>query len=106
MYTYIYTENGTDGKRQLPFVCCKLKRKWHTFFVSANGKRKFVFLGPQTKNSNRISASVPSKPIANGVKISTYKQKGIWRINIGISLHADKKEDSADRSPVINLYRL
>ncbi len=40
-YIYIYIENGTKRKRQLPCVFCKQK------------KRKFVFLGGQTINSNR-----------------------------------------------------
>ncbi len=33
IYMYKYTENGTNGKRQLPFVCCKQKRKKEDFFL-------------------------------------------------------------------------
>jgi hypothetical protein len=41
---YIYAENGTNGKRQLPFVCCKRKTETTNFrLFSANGNRKFVF---------------------------------------------------------------
>jgi hypothetical protein len=49
------TGNGTNGKRQLPFVYCKRKTETKNFrLFAANGNRKwkFVFLGRQTKNSN------------------------------------------------------
>jgi hypothetical protein len=32
---YIYTENRTDGKRQLPFVCCERKMKTANFRLFA-----------------------------------------------------------------------
>jgi hypothetical protein len=41
------TENGTHGKRQLPFVCCKRKTEtayFHLFAGNGIGKRKFIFL--------------------------------------------------------------
>ncbi len=49
-------ENRTNGKQQLPFVCCK----WQTemanlglFPADGKRKRKFVFLGWKTINGNR-----------------------------------------------------
>jgi hypothetical protein len=39
-YKYIHSENGSNGKQQLKFVCCKWK-KWN-----------FVFLGQQMINVN------------------------------------------------------
>ncbi len=45
MYIYIctYAENETNGKQQLPFVCCKRKTETENekvcFPWSANGKR-------------------------------------------------------------------
>jgi hypothetical protein len=59
----IYTETGTIGKWQLPIVCCKRKTETANFrLVSANGKRKLVFLGLKTINSNpfSVSANVPT----------------------------------------------
>ncbi len=49
---YIYTENGTNKKRQFSFVCCRPKMETANFHLSVangNGKRKFVLLGRQTK---------------------------------------------------------
>jgi hypothetical protein len=50
------TENRTNGKRQLPFVCCKREMEMTDFrLFAANGNRKwkFVFLFRQTINGNR-----------------------------------------------------
>jgi hypothetical protein len=46
-------------KRQLPFVCGKRKTEAANFLLFAengngNGKRKFVFLGRQTKSNRRL----------------------------------------------------
>ncbi len=49
-------ENGTNGKRKFPFICCKRKMETANFrFFAANGNRKrmFDFLGRQTINDNR-----------------------------------------------------
>jgi hypothetical protein len=49
-------ENGTDGKWQLPFVCCKRKTEAENlpfFDANGNGNRKFVFIGLETVNGNR-----------------------------------------------------
>jgi hypothetical protein len=49
-------ENGTNGKQQLPFVCCKEKTEsanLRLFAANGSGKRKFVFLSRQTVNRNR-----------------------------------------------------
>ncbi len=54
--TLLQTENGTDGKRQLPFVCCKRKTETANFCLFAangNGKWKFVFYGQWTINGYR-----------------------------------------------------
>ncbi len=40
--TSVYLQQTANGNSKLPFVCCK-----------RNGKRKFVFLGRQTRNGNR-----------------------------------------------------
>jgi hypothetical protein len=43
-------ENGTYGKQQLPFVCCKRKTEAASFrLFSVNGKRKFVFWSAKDK---------------------------------------------------------
>ncbi len=50
IYIYIYTENGTDGIRQLPFVSCKWKMEmanFCSFAANGNRKRKLVFLGQE-----------------------------------------------------------
>jgi hypothetical protein len=47
------TENRTNGKQQLLFVCCKRKTEtanFRLFAANRNGKRKFVFLGQQMIN--------------------------------------------------------
>jgi hypothetical protein len=50
----IYTGYRANEKRQLPFVCCKRKNgNGKPPFVYCKRKWKFVFLGRQTKNSNR-----------------------------------------------------
>ncbi len=54
--TYVYKENRTNGKQQLPFVCCKRKTEtanFPLFAAKGNGKWKFVFLGRQTINSHQ-----------------------------------------------------
>ncbi len=41
-------ENGTNGKWQLPFVCCKQKTEitnFNIFPANGNGKQKLVYLG-------------------------------------------------------------
>jgi hypothetical protein len=41
-------ENGIDGERQLPFVCCKQKTEtanFRSFARNGNEKQKFVFHG-------------------------------------------------------------
>ncbi len=51
----MYTENGTNGKWQLMFVCCILKMKTANFRLSAanrNRKEMIVVLGRQTIISN------------------------------------------------------
>jgi hypothetical protein len=57
-------ENGTNTKRQLPYVCCEQKTEtanFRLFAANGNGKRKFVFLGRPTINGDGIavSANVP-----------------------------------------------
>jgi hypothetical protein len=50
------TENGTNGKRQLPFVFCKRKTEmenFRLFTANRNRKQTFDFLGRQTINGNR-----------------------------------------------------
>jgi hypothetical protein len=58
------TENGTYGKRQLPFVFCKRKTETaNSRLFVANGKRTVVCLGWQTINGDRkiaVLAYVPS----------------------------------------------
>jgi hypothetical protein len=52
----LQTENGTNRKRGLPFVCCKEKTETvnlRLFAADGNGKRKFLFLGRQMLTSNR-----------------------------------------------------
>jgi hypothetical protein len=52
-------EKGIDGKRRLPFVCCKQKTEtanFHLFVANGKGKRKFVFLGQQTIKDNQTIA--------------------------------------------------
>ncbi len=50
----LQTEIRTNGKRQLPFMCCKRKTaNFCLFAATGTGKRKFVFLGRQTINGNR-----------------------------------------------------
>ncbi len=58
IYTYMsmYTENGTNGKQKLPFVCCKWKKhtkNFRLFATNRNGKWKFVFLSRKRINGNR-----------------------------------------------------
>jgi hypothetical protein len=53
IYIYKYTEDGTNGKWQLPFVCYKQKRQTSISFLQKNGKWKFVFLGRQWINCDR-----------------------------------------------------
>jgi hypothetical protein len=58
-------ENGTNAKRQLPYVCCEQKMEianFRLFAANGNGKRKFVLLGRPTINGNgtAVSANVPS----------------------------------------------
>ncbi len=48
--------NGTSGKRQFLFVCCKRKTEvanLHLFAVNGNRKLKVFLLGRQTINGNR-----------------------------------------------------
>jgi hypothetical protein len=58
--THTYTQNGTNGKygkRQFLIVCCKQKAEtanFRLFAANENRKRKFVSLGRQTINGNRI----------------------------------------------------
>jgi hypothetical protein len=50
-------ENGTNGKWQFPIACGKWKAemaKVRLFATNGNGKQKFVFIGWQTINSNRL----------------------------------------------------
>jgi hypothetical protein len=57
---FTQTENGTNGRWQVPFVFCKRKTETANFgFVTANGngKWKFVFLGQQMINGNTIAVS-------------------------------------------------
>ncbi len=52
----LQTENGSNGKRHLPFVFCKRKTEManlRLFAANGNGKRLFVFLSRQTINCNR-----------------------------------------------------
>jgi hypothetical protein len=52
----LQTENGTNGKQQLPFVFCKRKAGISNFSLFAairNRKLIFVFLGRQAINGNR-----------------------------------------------------
>jgi hypothetical protein len=64
-YVYIYTAIGTNGNRQLPFVCCKRKTEKANFlWFSANGKQKAEVCFPWSANDERqstfaVSANVP-----------------------------------------------
>jgi hypothetical protein len=52
----LQTENGTDGKWQLLFLCCKPyieTANVRLFAANGNGKRKFVTLGQHTINGNQ-----------------------------------------------------
>ncbi len=70
----IYTENRTNGKLQLPFVCCKRKTETANFrlYCTANGNRKrnFVFLGQQMINSSRRLLYQPACPSMMTSRIS------------------------------------
>jgi hypothetical protein len=51
----MYTENGTNGKWQLMFVCCIFKMKtanFRLFAANRNRKEKIFVLGRQTIISN------------------------------------------------------
>ncbi len=55
-FQYIYTENWTMRKWQLPFVCCKPKTEmadFHLFPANGSGKRKLIFLSRQMISDNR-----------------------------------------------------
>ncbi len=53
-YTYIYLENGINGKTKLLFVCCKCKTETANFrLFSVKGKLKFVFLSQKIINGNQ-----------------------------------------------------
>ncbi len=71
VYIYIYMENRTNRKRNFPFVCCKWKTETANFCLfAAYGRRKFVFLGQQTINSNRrllFQQTCPSMPLGSMV---------------------------------------
>jgi hypothetical protein len=50
-------ENGTNGIWQFPIACDKWKAEManvRLFGTNGNGKQKFVFIGWQTINSNRL----------------------------------------------------
>jgi hypothetical protein len=60
-------ENITNGKRQLPFVCCE-RLTSVCFLSTGNRKQKFVFLGRQTINCYRcllFQQTCPSMRIFN-----------------------------------------
>ncbi len=56
IYFHVCTENGTNGKWQLSFVCCKRKTDMAnlraSFLQTENRKRKFILHGRQTINGN------------------------------------------------------
>ncbi len=54
LFRNIHKKNGTNGKRQLSFVCCKRKMEMANFLLfSANGERKFVFSWSVIDNGNQ-----------------------------------------------------
>jgi hypothetical protein len=56
VHIYKYMEKGTNGKWQLPTVCCKRKTElanFRLFAANRNGKGKFVFLGRQMITGDR-----------------------------------------------------
>jgi hypothetical protein len=59
-------ENGTNGKRQFPFVCCKRETETANFRLSAanrTGKKKFILVGRQMihkwSSTIAVSANLP-----------------------------------------------
>jgi hypothetical protein len=71
---FLQTENGTRGKRQLPFFSWKWKMdtpNFRLFAANGNGKQKFVFLSRQMKNANGrllFQQTCPSMPVSFVVK--------------------------------------
>ncbi len=67
IYIHTHTENGTNEKRQLPFVAANRNGKLPFVFCKRKN-RKFVFLGRQTINGIRrllLQQTCPSMVITD-----------------------------------------
>ncbi len=83
-------ENRTNGKQQLPFVCCKQNTEtsnFRLFAANRKRKRKFVFLGRQTINSNQQLLFQQTCPSMNILK-SVYSCC-LFRCKHAVQLHRE-----------------